>query len=137
MTGDGDAKTSTVEDMSRMMIGDTEVKERRRSRGHDGEEGRARISPACFAEDEIGLPAIHAINLKVRSGEIVRHRRGVGQRPVGAGSRRSRARGSCRRGRSSSNGQDFTPTRGNFRALQGVRTAGRAAEECRRAADEP
>jgi simple sugar transport system ATP-binding protein len=112
LTGDGDAKTATVEDMSRMMIGDTEVKERAERKPQANRHDVLDLA-GLFAEDEIGLPAIHAINLKVKSGEIV----GIagvsgngqsalvealaGQRPLS-------------QGQIFIDGKDFTPTRGNF-----------------------
>jgi len=112
LTGDGDAKTASVEEMSRMMIGDTEITERA-IRTPQKDRRDVLDLAGLFAEDEIGLPAIHAINLKVRSGEIV----GIagvsgngqsalvealsGQRPLSQGQIFVR-------------GKDFTPTRGNF-----------------------
>jgi simple sugar transport system ATP-binding protein len=112
LTGDGDARTASVEDMSRMMIGDTEVKERAERAAQATHRDMLDLA-GLFAEDETGLPAIHAINLKVRSGEIV----GIagvsgngqsalvealsGQRPLS-------------QGQIFIDGKDFTPTRGNF-----------------------
>jgi ABC-type uncharacterized transport system ATPase subunit len=112
LTGEGDAKTVSVEDMSRMMIGDTEVRERA-VRMPQTERKDVLDLAGLFAEDEIGLPAIHAVNLKVKSGEIV----GIagvsgngqsalvealaGQRPLS-------------QGQIFIHGKDFTPTRGNF-----------------------
>ncbi len=112
LTGEGDAKTATVEDMSRMMLGDTEVRERA-LRAPQAERRDVLDLAGLFAEDEQGLPAIHAVNLKVKSGEIV----GIagvsgngqsalvealaGQRPLS-------------QGQIFIHGKDFTPTRGNF-----------------------
>ena len=112
LTGDGDAKAASVEDMSRMMIGDTEVKERA-VRAAIAQHKDTLDLAGLFAEDEIGLPAIHAINLKVRSGEIVGIAgvSGNGQSAlveVLSGQRQ------MSQGQIFVNGQDFTPTRGNF-----------------------
>jgi simple sugar transport system ATP-binding protein len=112
MTGEGDAKTSTVEDMSRMMIGDTEVRERA-VRAKTIEKKDVLDLAGLFAEDEQGLPAIQAVNLKVRRGEIVGIAgvSGNGQSAlveVLSGQRQ------LAQGQIFVNGQDFTPTRGNF-----------------------
>lgn len=69
-TGAGDAKAVSVPDMSNMMIGDTKILERAARKKHN--EGADRLELAgLFAEDNDGLPAIKAVNLKVKSGEIV------------------------------------------------------------------
>jgi ABC-type uncharacterized transport system ATPase subunit len=112
LTGDGDAKAVSVEEMSRMMIGDTEVKERA-LRATIAEHKDTLDLAGLFAEDELGLLAIHAINLKVRSGEIVGIAgvSGNGQSAlveVLSGQRQ------MSQGQIFVNGQDFTPTRGNF-----------------------
>lgn len=112
MTGDGDAKTSTVEDMSRMMIGDTEVKERA-ARAAIAQRRDVLDLAGLFAEDEIGLPAIHAINLKVRSGEIVGIA-GVSGNGQSALVEALSGQRQLSQGQIFVNGQDFTPTRGNF-----------------------
>jgi simple sugar transport system ATP-binding protein len=69
-TGGGDAKTVSVPDMSAMMIGDTPIRERaaraNRPQGADMLE-----LAGLFADDNDGLPAIKAVNLKVKAGEIV------------------------------------------------------------------
>jgi general nucleoside transport system ATP-binding protein len=69
-TGGGDAKTVSVPDMSAMMIGDTPIRERaarvERAPGADMLE-----LAGLFADDNDGLPAIKAVNLKVKAGEIV------------------------------------------------------------------
>jgi len=112
LTGDGDAKTASVEDMSRMMIGDTEVRERA-LRAPTTEKKDVLDLAGLFAEDEQGLPAIQAVNLKVRRGEIVGIAgvSGNGQSAlveVLSGQRQ------LAQGQIFVNGQDFTPTRGNF-----------------------
>ncbi|WP_421761548.1 ABC transporter ATP-binding protein [Devosia sp.] len=69
-TGSGDAKAATVGDMSTMMIGDTAIRERaareKRIPGPDALE-----LAGLFADDNDGMPAIKAVNLKVKAGEIV------------------------------------------------------------------
>ncbi|MFY8030716.1 MAG: ATP-binding cassette domain-containing protein, partial [Devosia sp.] len=68
-TGDGNAQSATVSDMSAMMIGDTAIRERA---GRSGAAGADVLELAgLFAEDNDGLPAIKAVNLKVKAGEIV------------------------------------------------------------------
>ncbi len=68
-TGDGNAQSATVSDMSAMMIGDTAIRERA---GRSGAVGADVLELAgLFAEDNDGLPAIKAVNLKVKAGEIV------------------------------------------------------------------
>lgn len=70
LTGTGDAQSATIAEMSQMMIGDTEVRERATRRAHD--ESREVLELAgLFAEDIDGGNAIAAINLKVHAGEIV------------------------------------------------------------------
>ncbi|MGO4438144.1 ABC transporter ATP-binding protein [Rhizobium sp. RAF56] len=112
LTGEGDARTASVEEMSRMMIGDTEVRARAK-RVPMKERTDVLELAGLLAEDETGLPAIHGVNLKVRGGEIV----GIagvsgngqsalvealsGQRPLSDGEIRIR-------------GEEFQPTRGNF-----------------------
>ncbi len=69
-TGSGDAQTATVPEMSAMMIGDTAVRER--AARAPGVTGADRLELAgLFAEDNDGMPAIHAVSLKVKAGEIV------------------------------------------------------------------
>jgi simple sugar transport system ATP-binding protein len=69
-TGSGDAKTTSIPDMSAMMIGDTTVRERAaRKKGITGDEVLELHS--LFANDNEGKPAIHQVNLKIRAGEIV------------------------------------------------------------------
>ncbi|WP_236896563.1 ABC transporter ATP-binding protein [Devosia sp. SL43] len=69
-TGSGDAQSATIAEMSQMMIGDTEVRERATRRVHN--ESREVLELAgLFAEDSDGGNAIEAVNLKVHAGEIV------------------------------------------------------------------
>ncbi|MGV8856361.1 MAG: ABC transporter ATP-binding protein [Devosia sp.] len=69
-TGSGDAQSASVAEMSQMMIGDTEVRDRATRREHN--EHREVLELAgLFAEDVEGNDLISAINLKVHAGEIV------------------------------------------------------------------
>ncbi|MDB5506447.1 MAG: transporter ATP-binding protein [Devosia sp.] len=69
-TGAGDAKTATIAEMSQMMIGDTTIRERAK-RLTQSEKPDVLELAGLFAEDNDGLPAIRAINLKIKAGEIV------------------------------------------------------------------
>ncbi len=70
LTGSGDAQAATVAEMSAMMIGDTPIRER--AARAERAEGKAVLDlAALYADDADGRPAIHALNLKVRAGEIV------------------------------------------------------------------
>jgi simple sugar transport system ATP-binding protein len=71
LTGKGDAQSVSVEDMSRMMIGDTEVRERAARAPAPAERRDVLELAGLFAEDEQGLPLVHSVSLKVRAGEIV------------------------------------------------------------------
>jgi simple sugar transport system ATP-binding protein len=111
-TGDGDARTSSVEDMSRMMIGDTEVRERA-IRVPTKEKRDVLELAGLFAEDEQGLPVIKAVNLKVHAGEIV----GIAGVSGNGQSALVEALSGQRQltdGQIFIHGKDFTPTRGNF-----------------------
>ena len=70
LTGTGDARSATVAEMSRMMIGDTDVRERAQRRIHNDQPVVLELAGLC-AQDEEGRPAIDVVNLKVRAGEIV------------------------------------------------------------------
>ena len=69
-TGAGDAQSATVADMSQMMIGDTEVRERATRRVHNEQRTVLELA-GLFAQDVEGNDLISAINLKVHAGEIV------------------------------------------------------------------
>ena len=69
-TGSGDAKTATVAEMSAMMIGDTTIRERAARTAQPTQANVLELA-GLFAEDNDGLPAIKAVNLKVKAGEIV------------------------------------------------------------------
>lgn len=112
LTGEGDAQSASVAEMSRMMIGDTQVRERA-VRAVVEKKPDVLDLAGIFAEDDQGLPAVHAINLKVKGGEVV----GIagvsgngqsalvevlsGQRPMTTGEIRV-------------NGKEFRPKRGDF-----------------------
>jgi simple sugar transport system ATP-binding protein len=112
LTGDGDAKIVSVEEMSRMMIGDTEVRERAQRVPMERKSDVLDLA-GLFAEDEQGLPAIHAINLKVRAGEIVGIA-GVSGNGQSALVEVLSGQREMSQGQIFVNGHDFTPTRGNF-----------------------
>jgi general nucleoside transport system ATP-binding protein len=111
-TGDGDSKAVSVEDMSRMMIGDTEVRERAARKPIERKSDVLDMA-GLFAEDEQGLPAIHAVNLKVRAGEIVGIA-GVSGNGQSALVEVLSGQREMSQGQIFVNGHDFTPTRGNF-----------------------
>ncbi len=69
-TGSGDAQAASVEEMSKMMIGDTQIRERAERTQHNRQEVVLDLAGLCAVDGE-GLPAIDALNLKVRAGEIV------------------------------------------------------------------
>jgi general nucleoside transport system ATP-binding protein len=69
-TGSGDAQGVSVAEMSAMMIGDTPIRERS-ARAARTEDRTVLELNALYADDAEGRPAIHALDLKVRAGEIV------------------------------------------------------------------
>jgi ABC-type uncharacterized transport system ATPase subunit len=69
-TGSGDAQTASVAEMSQMMIGDTEIRERAARRQHNEKVETLELA-GLFADDTEGGNAIEAVNLKVHAGEIV------------------------------------------------------------------
>lgn len=70
LTGSGDARSATVDEMSRMMIGDTEVRERAQREPRN--DSRVVLDLAgLVAEDNEGRLLVDAVNLKVKAGEIV------------------------------------------------------------------
>ena len=111
-TGSGDAQATSIADMSQMMIGDTEIRERAQRRQHNDKTEMLELA-GLFADNAEGGNAIEAVNLKVHAGEIV----GIagvsgngqsalvealaGQRPLSDGAIRI-------------NGQNFVPRRGHF-----------------------
>jgi ABC-type uncharacterized transport system ATPase subunit len=70
LTGSGDAQNASVAEMSRMMIGDTEIRERAERRKHNDMKAVLDLAGLCAVDGE-GRPVINAVNLKVKSGEIV------------------------------------------------------------------
>jgi ABC-type uncharacterized transport system ATPase subunit len=70
LTGSGDAQEASVAEMSRMMIGDTEIRERAERRKHNDRKTVLDLAGLCAVDGE-GRPVINAVNLKVKSGEIV------------------------------------------------------------------
>ncbi len=87
LTGAGDAKTASVAEMSAMMIGDTEIRERA-ARASSNDTPAVLELAGLFAEDNEGRPAIKPVNLKVKCGRDRRHRRRLRQRPDRRWSRR-------------------------------------------------
>jgi len=69
-TGSGDAQSSSVAEMSQMMIGDTQVRERATRREHNEQREVLELA-GLFAQDVEGNDLVSAINLKVHAGEIV------------------------------------------------------------------
>ena len=112
VTGRGDAQTATVAEMSAMMIGDTPIRDRA-ARAARTEDRTVLELAALYADDAEGRPALAAVDLKVKAGEIV----GIagvsgngqsalvevlsGQRPL-------------KDGRIFIHGRPFTPRRGDF-----------------------
>jgi simple sugar transport system ATP-binding protein len=70
LTGTGDAQAATVAEMSRMMIGDTEIRERAERATRNDSHAVLDLA-GLVAEDEEGRRVVDALNLKVNSGEIV------------------------------------------------------------------
>ena len=70
MTGSGKVGDVPVDEMSRMMIGETKIRERA-ARKEMGAEPVVLELAGLFADDDQGLPAIEAVNLKIHAGEIV------------------------------------------------------------------
>lgn len=68
--GSGLVKDLTRDDMARMMIGDTKIRERA-ARTSVEKSATVLDLTALYASDDDGLPAIEAIDLKVKAGEIV------------------------------------------------------------------
>jgi simple sugar transport system ATP-binding protein len=70
MIGGGRVGELSVDDMSRMMIGDTKIRERAARKSFSGAKVTLELAGVC-ALDDAGLPAVDAVNLKVHAGEIV------------------------------------------------------------------
>lgn len=69
-TGSGDARSTSVSDMSAMMIGDTPIRERASRVSRVIENDMLELA-GIFADDNDGLPLVKSVNLKVKAGEIV------------------------------------------------------------------
>jgi ABC-type uncharacterized transport system ATPase subunit len=68
--GGGKVAELSTDDMARMMIGDTQIRER--ALRADKAAGAVTLElAALYADDDDGLPALEQVNLKVHSGEIV------------------------------------------------------------------
>jgi ABC-type uncharacterized transport system ATPase subunit len=68
--GGGKVSELSTEDMARMMIGDTQIRER--AVRADRPTGPTTLElVALYADDDDGLPALEKVNLKVQAGEIV------------------------------------------------------------------
>ena len=68
--GSGKVADLSTDDMARMMIGDTQIRER--AVRADRAPGAVTLEMAAlFADDDDGLPALEKVNLKVHAGEIV------------------------------------------------------------------
>lgn len=70
LTGSDDAQGASVAKMSAMMIGDTQIRERAARAPRNDSQTVLELA-SLYADDAEGRPAIHALNLKVRAGEIV------------------------------------------------------------------
>ncbi len=68
--GGGRVAEMTTDDMARMMIGDTKIRERAVRVAHAAERNVLELA-GLYASDDDGLPAITEVDLKVKAGEIV------------------------------------------------------------------
>jgi general nucleoside transport system ATP-binding protein len=68
--GGGKVSELTTDDMARMMIGDTQIRERAVRKERPPGATVLELA-ALFADDDDGLPALEKVNLKVHAGEIV------------------------------------------------------------------
>ncbi len=68
--GGGRVANMTTDDMARMMIGDTQVRERALRADHPAGDTVLELA-GLMADDDDGLPLLDALNLKVHAGEIV------------------------------------------------------------------
>jgi len=71
LTGGGKVGDASVDEMSRMMIGETKIRERAARKAMPPDPEVVLELAGIFANDDQGLPAVEAINLKVHAGEIV------------------------------------------------------------------
>ncbi len=70
MSGAGKVGEVSVDEMSRMMIGETKIRERAARKVMAGQPVVLELA-GIFADDDQALPAVEAVNLKVHAGEIV------------------------------------------------------------------
>jgi simple sugar transport system ATP-binding protein len=70
MAGSGKVGDLSVDEMSRMMIGETKIRERAARKAMAGEPIVLEVA-GLFANDDQALPAVEAVNLKVHRGEIL------------------------------------------------------------------
>jgi simple sugar transport system ATP-binding protein len=70
LTGAGEVGSSNVDEMSRMMIGETKIRERAARKPMTGQPVVMELA-GIFANDDQGLPAVEGVNLKVHAGEIL------------------------------------------------------------------
>jgi simple sugar transport system ATP-binding protein len=68
--GGGDVKDFTTDQMARLMIGDTPIRERAERKAFGKRDVVLELA-GLVAEDDLGLPALDAVNLKVAAGEVV------------------------------------------------------------------
>lgn len=68
--GSAPARSLTVGEMSRMMIGDMKLRERAGREQFSGKPVVLELA-GVYADDDEGLPAVEAVSLKVRAGEIL------------------------------------------------------------------
>src|ERR1700686_5457200 len=68
--GAGTVGEVSVDDLSRMMIGETKIRERAARKPFADQPVVVELA-GLFANDDQGLPAVEAVNLKVHAGEIV------------------------------------------------------------------
>ncbi|AXS40934.1 ABC transporter ATP-binding protein [Breoghania sp. L-A4] len=70
MVGSGKVSDLSIDEMSHMMIGDTQLRERSERVRHNAPLVKLELA-GLFAMDDEELPALEAISVKIRSGEIL------------------------------------------------------------------
>ncbi|WP_422039657.1 ABC transporter ATP-binding protein [Roseibium sp.] len=70
VVGGGRVRDLSVDDMSRMMIGETEIRESAERASHRQPALKLELA-GLFADDDEELPAIEAVSLKIHAGEIL------------------------------------------------------------------
>ncbi len=71
LTGGGVVSETSVDEMSRMMIGETKIRERAARKPLAEHPATVMEIAGLSANDDQGLPAVETVNLKVHAGEIV------------------------------------------------------------------